>query len=88
MKKKYFLIFIFLFITKFIFGQYLMSNQTVYECEGTITDSEANSVNSGWYDNNENFSFTICPSGAYSIAINFISFVTSFGFSRYDSMVR
>ena len=76
MKKKYFLIFIFLFITKFIFGQYLMSNQTVYECEGTLTDSEANSVNSGWYDNNENFSFTICPSGAYSIAINFISFVT------------
>ena len=53
-----------------------MSNLTVYDCEGTLTDSEANSQNTGWYANNENFSFVICPSGAYEIIIDFISFLT------------
>ena len=53
-----------------------MSNLTVYDCNGTLTDSEANALNPGWYDNNENFLFTICPSGAFSITIDFTSFLT------------
>ena len=53
-----------------------MSDLTVYDCEGTLTDSEANALNAGWYANNENFSFVICPSGAYEIIIDFISFLT------------
>tara|TARA_B100001250_G_scaffold115257_1_gene97646 strand:- start:4321 stop:8340 length:4020 start_codon:yes stop_codon:yes gene_type:complete len=53
-----------------------MSNLTVYECEGTLTDSEANALNTGWYANNEDFSFVICPNGAYEIIIDFVSFLT------------
>ena len=51
-----------------------MSNQTVYDCEGTLSDSEANSQQAGWYDHNENFTFTICPNGASSIIIDFSFF--------------
>ena len=29
-------------------AQYSMSNQTVYDCEGTLSDSEANSQQAGW----------------------------------------
>ena len=57
-------------------AQYSMSNQTVYDCEGTLSDSEANSQQSGWYDHNENFTFTICPNGASSIIIDFSFFNT------------
>ena len=53
-----------------------MSNQTVYDCEGILTDSEANTLNPGWYTNNENFTFTICPQGVSSIVIDFITFMT------------
>jgi len=59
-----------------ILAQYTMSNQTVFDCEGTLTDSEANTNNPGWYTHNESFSFTICPGGAISIAINFSFFET------------
>lgn len=58
------------------FGQYTMSNQTVTACEGTLTDSEANTVNPGYYTHNENYSFTICPPNAVSITITFTSFET------------
>ena len=58
------------------FAQFSMSNQTVYECYGTLTDSEANSLNAGWYDHNENYAFTICPSNTLSIIIDFTSFNT------------
>ena len=54
-----FLILIFIFFGNGVFAQYTMSNQTVFDCEGTLTDSEANPFNSGWYTHNENFSFTI-----------------------------
>ena len=57
-------------------AQYSMSNQTVYDCEGTLSDSEANSQQAGWYDHNENFTFTICPNGASSIIIDFSFFNT------------
>ena len=53
-----------------------MTNATVYNCQGTLTDSEANSVNPGWYEHNEDFMFTICPNGALSIAIGFDFFET------------
>ena len=76
MKRVNYLFLIFLFFSQLLSAQYVMSNLTVYDCEGTLTDSEANILNSGWYANNENFSFVICPSGAYSIEINFISFLT------------
>ena len=59
-----------------VFAQYTMSNQTVFDCEGTLTDSEANTLNTGWYTHNENFSFTICPAGVASIIINFSFFET------------
>ena len=59
-----------------LFAQYTMSNQTVFDCEGTLTDSEANTLNAGWYTHNENFSFTICPAGVASIIINFSFFET------------
>ena len=54
-----------------LFAQYNISNLTVFDCEGILTDSEANSNNPGWYAHNENYSFTICPAGALSIIINF-----------------
>ena len=59
-----------------VFAQYTMSNSTVFDCEGTLTDSEANTNNPGWYAHNENYSFTICPAGAISIVINFSFFET------------
>ena len=76
MKVKLYLLVVLLISGKCLLAQYTMSNQTVYDCQGTLTDSEANSVNSGWYDNNENFSFTICPAGAYLITIDFTFFLT------------
>ncbi|MEC9209721.1 MAG: gliding motility-associated C-terminal domain-containing protein [Bacteroidota bacterium] len=76
MKKLIYLVLIFLCFSKLLSAQYVMSNLTVYDCQGSLTDSEANALNSGWYDNNENFSFVICPNGAYSIAINFTFFLT------------
>ena len=76
MKRKLLLLFVLRFYNICVNGQYLMSNMTVYDCQGTLTDSEANPVQSGWYDNNENFSFTICPSGAYAITIDFTFFLT------------
>ena len=57
-------------------AQYSMSNQTVYDCIGTLSDSEANTQQAGWYDHNENFTFTICPNGAASIIIDFSFFNT------------
>ena len=59
-----------------LFAQYTMSNLTVFDCEGTLTDSEANANNSGWYSHNENYSFTICPTDAISIVLNFSFFET------------
>ena len=67
---------LFCFISFNSFAQFSMSNQTVYECYGTLTDSEANSLNAGWYDHNENYAFTICPSNTLSITIDFTSFNT------------
>ena len=57
-------------------AQYSMSNQIVSDCEGTLTDSELNILEPGWYSHDENFNFTICPSNALSIIINFTSFLT------------
>ena len=71
-----FLILVFVFLGNGVFAQYTMSNQTVFDCEGTLTDSEANATNPGWYTHNENYSFTICPVGAISITINFSVFET------------
>ena len=64
---------LFCFISFNSFAQFSMSNQTVYECYGTLTDSEANSLSAGWYDHNENYAFTICPSNTLSIIIDFTS---------------
>ena len=73
---RWFLIFSFVLFGNGVLAQYTMSNQTVFDCEGTLTDSEANSLNTGWYTHNENFSFTICPAGVASIIINFSLFET------------
>ncbi|MDC0204271.1 gliding motility-associated C-terminal domain-containing protein [Flavobacteriales bacterium] len=79
MKPHFFILLTCFFVSNSLLAQYTMSNQTVYACEGTLTDSEANIVNPGWYTHNENFSFTICPQGALSITITFSSFKTEPG---------
>ena len=73
---RYFLILVFMCFGNGVLAQYTMSNSTVFDCEGTLTDSEANTNNPGWYAHNENYSFTICPAGAISITINFSFFET------------
>jgi gliding motility-associated-like protein len=50
---------------------YKMSNLTVYDCKGKLTDSEGNKVNAGWYASSEDIIFTICVSGASRINISF-----------------
>ena len=69
----------FILIFSFSFSvnaQYSMSNQTVTDCFGTLSDSEDNTQQPGWYDHNENYTFTICPNGAASIIIDFSFFNT------------
>ena len=60
----------------FAMAQYTMQDLTVSDCYGTLTDSDNNPIAPGYYNHNENFSFTICPPGALSITITFISFAT------------
>ena len=74
--KKYLLIFFCTLINNFLVAQYNMQNLTVYDCEGTLKDSESNALNPTWYSHDENFNFTICPTNALQITINFISFST------------
>lgn len=50
---------------------YVMSNQTVTDCEGILTDSEANEDFPGYYEGGENFTFTICVDNAETITIRF-----------------
>lgn len=71
----FFLLF-WLLISINVFGQYNMSDMTVTDCEGTLKDSEANAVNSTYYTNGENYSFTICPPNAVSLVITFTEFHT------------
>lgn len=49
---------------------YTMANQTVTDCKGTITDSEAGQT-AGHYDHNENLTFSICPPNATQVRLNF-----------------
>ena len=65
----------FLFFSFSLFAQYNMSNMSVTACEGTLKDSEANAVNSTFYTNGENYSFTICPPNAVSLIITFTEFI-------------
>ncbi|MBT5859208.1 MAG: PKD domain-containing protein [Flavobacteriales bacterium] len=53
-----------------------MQDLTVYDCEGTLKDSESNALNPTWYSHDENFNFTICPPNALQITINFSVFST------------
>ena len=76
MKQHFFILLTCFFVSNSLLAQYTMSNQTVYDCVGTLTDSEANTLNPGWYTNNENYAFTICPQGALSITVTFNSFKT------------
>ena len=69
-------LFISLALSYIVNAQYTMSNQTVDDCFGTLSDSEANTQQAGWYDHNENYTFTICPNGAASIIIDFSFFNT------------
>lgn len=73
---RWFLILSFILCANLVFAQYTMSNQTVSDCNGTLTDSEANPFTAGWYTHNENFSFTICPVGVTSIIVSFSFFET------------
>ena len=70
------LIILYLFLNYCIFAQYNMQNLTVYDCQGTLKDSESNGLNPSWYSHNENFNFTICPPNALQTTITFISFST------------
>lgn len=49
---------------------YTMANQTVTDCKGTLTDSEAGQT-AGHYDHNENLTFRICPPNASTIRLTF-----------------
>ncbi len=52
-------------------AQYSMQNLTVYDCYGTLTDSESNPIIGTYYSHNENYTFIICPPGAVTIDIIF-----------------
>lgn len=54
---------------------YPMANQTVTDCYGTLTDSEAGQT-AGHYDHNEDFTFVICPPNASQVQISFSQFCT------------
>ncbi len=70
------IILFFFFIHYFSIAQYTMQDLTVTDCEGSLTDSESNSLNPSWYSHNENFNFTICPLNVLQIQINFSLFST------------
>ena len=53
---------------------YTMQNATVSDCNAIFTDSDGGPM--GEYLHNENYTFTICPSGADSIIMDFTSFCT------------
>ena len=74
--KKYLLIFCCSLVSNFLFAQYTIQDLTVYDCEGTLKDSESNVLISSWYSHDENFNFTICPPNALQITINFSVFST------------
>jgi gliding motility-associated-like protein len=54
---------------------YTMQNATVTDCEGVLTDSE-NGPETGQYDHNEDYTFTVCVDGANEIIIAFNFFST------------
>lgn len=58
------------------FGQsYAISNATVSDCFADFTDSNAgDAVTPSFYGHNEDFTFSICPSGADSVILSFASF--------------
>lgn len=62
--------FLFFAISVFAIGQtvYEMSDQTVDDCTGTLTDSE-DGILTGHYNHNEDYTFTICVPGAASITM-------------------
>ena len=73
--KKYLLLYCILF-SNLMIAQYNMQDLTVYDCEGTLKDSESNALNPSWYSHDENFNFTICPTNALQITITFTFFST------------
>ena len=73
--KKYLALYCVLF-SNLMIAQYNMQDLTVYDCEGTLKDSESNALNPSWYSHDENFNFTICPTNALQITITFTFFST------------
>jgi len=53
---------------------YNMANQTIYECDGILLDSDAGI--GGDYGHNENLTFTICVPQATQINLAFSAFCT------------
>ena len=52
--KKYLALYCVLF-SNLMIAQYNMQDLTVYDCEGTLKDSESNALNPSWYSHDENF---------------------------------
>ena len=73
---RYFFIVLYLSLSNGLFAQYNMQDLTVYDCEGTLKDSESNIASPTYYTNGENYSFTICPPNAVTIVITFLEFET------------
>ena len=71
---------LFLHLTGFLSAQYVMQNALVFDCEGTLTDSEEG-PSSGQYDHEEDYLFTVCVEGASEITVNFDFFATE---ATYD----
>ena len=59
---------------------YYMSDNYVEDCEGVLLDSEEG-PEPGQYDHNEDYTFTVCVTGATEIIINFDFFATE---ANYD----
>lgn len=60
-----------------LFAQYTIDvGGTIVACEGVLTDSESGLEAPGYYDQNEDYSITICVPDAASILISFTKFST------------
>lgn len=57
----------------------IADGETVTACEGTLIDSGAGVEGDGFYDHNENYTFTLCTPDAVSIALIFTQFNTEIG---------
>ena len=64
--KTYSIIIALILSTNSLYSQYNMQNLTVYDCEGSLKDSESNALNPSWYSHIQRCRILFAP---------FISFI-------------